>query len=256
MSDVLAPLSEQQVAAFYRRLASFIDKNKGQLKTSLAARLLNHWLDNRDPNATYEFDAPDHLKTHPKVIAAFHYHRAVYLTEKKARLGGGVTKWAGAIPRLQGQKPFTPWNGSTPLTMDYQSLVEMPLTYQLHGSDADRDLLYSLRGFQLKTFVTLSPAKVAKSKLIKVEFTRFDAQVLDRYDWDYTEYMTVPNPDFGSQSQDAVSPESQKVRVYHRNAKRLEDAKLAAPYNIATRLWRVTVAGLRKTATLDPNKHL
>jgi hypothetical protein len=40
----------------------------------------------------------------------------------------------------------------------------IPLRYQVTGNDADIDLLYGLRGFQLKTYVTLAADAVPKSK--------------------------------------------------------------------------------------------
>jgi hypothetical protein len=86
--DVLAPLPPAQVAAFYRRLAASVDAHRGKVKVSLAALLMGHWLDNRDPQSTFVFDAPDHLRESIDVASVLGYHRRVYLTEEKARLGG------------------------------------------------------------------------------------------------------------------------------------------------------------------------
>lgn len=256
--DVLAPLPPPQVAAFYRRLAESVEARKGKVKVSLAALLMGHWLDNRDPKSTFIFDAPDHLRESSDVASVLGYHRRVYLTEEKARLGGTTKteKWAGVIPRLQGKAPFPKWSGSPPINIDYSSLVELPLRYQVTGNDADIDLLYGLRGFQLKTYVTLVADAVSKSKMMKVSFQSFDAQVLDRYDWDYSEHITVPNPDFGSTKPDAVAPKMQKVVVFHSNARRLENAGLAAPYDLKTNRWKISDARLTTSAEVDPSRTL
>ena len=74
----------------------------------------------------------------------------------------------------------------------------------------------------------------------------------DTYDWDYSEHLTVPNPDHGSAARSAVAPKSDRVVVFHRNAKRIEDAGLAAPYRFKTKPWSVTQAALNAPAEVDP----
>lgn len=252
MSDLLAPLTPVELSAFYRRLADAVDKNKGQLKTSMAALLMRQWLDNRNSSSTFEFDAPDHLKNRTPVIEALDFHRKVFLTQEKARFTGGIEKWAGVVPRLKGQAPFPKWDGKSPLSMDYESLVEMPLRYQLTGDDADKDILYGLRGFQLKSNVLLTAVAMPGNSKLKVMFQLFQAQVRDRYDWDYSEHLTVPNPDFNSKLPNAVAPTLQTIVVYHKHAKRLEDAGLAAPYDLRSKPWDVMDARLKMPAEIDP----
>jgi hypothetical protein len=75
--------------------------------------------------------------------------------------------------------------------------------------------------------------------------------VVDRYDWDYSEHLTVPNPDYGSKEPNALAPQSQTVVVYHKNAKRIEDAKLAAPYDIESKPWKVTDVNITGPATVN-----
>jgi hypothetical protein len=249
--DVLAGLAPPALAAFYGRLADAVDKNRGALPESLAARLLRHWLANRDPKSTYTFDAPAHLKNHSQVRSTLEFHRRVYLSQEKARFTGGVRKWAGVVPRLIGRAPFPKWAGTPPLTLDYQSLTEMPLRYQVTGDDADKDLLHALRGFQLKSSVVLTATKAPKGTTWRVTFQSFHAEVNDRYDWDYSEHLTVPNPDFGSKTPGAVAPSSKTVAVYHRNAERLERAGLAAPYFLRTNPWAVTDARVRASADVQ-----
>lgn len=256
MGDELAKLPPPQVAGFYRRLADQVDKKKGKLEVSLAALLMRHWLDNRDETEVFHFDAPKHLKEHASVAEVLRYHRGVYLTEQRAKLTGGSEKWAGLIPRLQGKPPYAKWDGSGVMNMEYQSLVELPLRYQLTGSDADRDLLYGLHGFQLKSNVTVAVQGSPGSRRLRVTFTSFQARVLDRYDWDYSEHLTVPNPDFGSTTAGAVAPGSKTVVVYHSNAQRLEKAGLAAPYDLETNAWGVIDAGVAGPGEVDPTRSL
>jgi hypothetical protein len=160
------------------------------------------------------------------------------------------------IPRLQGKTSHAKWNAEGPLSMTYESLVEFPLRFQITGSDADRDLLYSLHGFQLKTNVTVTARPFPKSKRMRISFTTFQAQARDRYDWDYSEHLTVPNPDFGSKDAGAVAPASQTIKVYHSNAKRVEDAKLAAPYDVQSRSWNVSTLSVKGDAEINPTRSL
>jgi hypothetical protein len=246
-SDVLAPLSVAEVAAFYRRLANFTDSRRGSLPTSLAATLMRQWLDNRDPTAVLALAMPDHLKTHSRVIEAQSYHRRVFLTEERTRAGS----WGGIIPRWQDGR----WQGTGPLTMQYESLVEFPLRYQLTGNDADKDLLYALHGFQLRSNVSVALVS-SNGSMKRVNFTQFDARVVDRYDWDYSEHLTVPNPDYGSTARNAVTPRADRVVVYHINAQRIERAGLAAPYSIVSRPWAITDVNIAGLGTVNIARRL
>jgi hypothetical protein len=244
-NDVLANYSKEQVAAFYQRLgeAAAARGSQDQLETSLAADLLLMWLDvgnsNRNP---YVFSAPKHLRNSTYVTDTLLYHRSVFLSEEKARLGGVKKKQlAGLTPRLQDGR----WKGSSAIRMHYESLVEIPLSVQMTayagmGSPEDFDLLTGLRGFQLRSEVTVKGIGETKSGVIKVSFVSYQAKVKDRYDWNYNEYFTVPNPDHGHQGEGRVAPGQEKVRVYHKNAKRLEDAGLAKPFDLESTLWTVT----------------
>lgn len=253
MSDVLAILKPPELAAFYSRLADAVDRNRGSLKVSLAALLMRHWLANRDSASTFRFDAPEHLRNRTPVLDVLEFHRRVFLTQEKAHLSSGISRWAGVVPRLNGQPPFPKWDTKRPLPMDYESLVEMPLRYQLTGDDADRDILYSLHGFQLKSSVIVTATVLSRSNKLKINFQSFQAEIRDRYDWDYSEHITVPNPDHLSKAAGAVAPTSRTIVVYHRNAKRLEDAGLAAPYALRSWAWQVLDAKLRAPAEVEPN---
>ena len=248
--DALAGLPPEEVAAFYARLADSVDRNRGNLEVSLAALLMRTWLGNRSPTFVFELVPPRHLREDKRVTQAFAYHHAVYLTAERARLGGAST-WAGIVPRIQRDE----WDGTTALQMHYEGLIEMPITLQLYGSDAEKDLLYALRGFQLRTEVLVSPAVKKSPRHWAVQFASFQAQVIDRYDWDVREHITVPNPDYGSSGKGAVAPGSRSVRVYHTNARRVEDAGLAAPYDIRSKKWPVRESALL-TGAVDPQKNI
>lgn len=250
----MANLSVDQVASFYNRLADVVEKNKGSVRVSLAAILLRQWLRNRSPNSNYEFDPPEHLKIQTDLVKVLKYHREVFLTEKKARIGEDE-KWAGLIPRLQG-KGHPKWEGQGELLMEYQSLVEIPLRYQITGSDADKDILYALHGFQLKSKVGISLTTPLSANPVGVRFTRFETQVIDLYDWDYSEHLTVPNPDFGRTEPYAVAPTSKTVVVYHKNAERLEKANLAAPYNAKSKFWTIVDITIAGPAQINPSKSI
>lgn len=258
--DHLAPLPEQRVAAWYGRLVEMTARQKVQGRTPLTAELLGHYLTNRDPSATYDLVEPDYLKNRPQVGAALLFHRAVFLTEQKARQPNGAQGWAGALPRLQGLPGFTRWNGATQLRMHYESLVEIGGTalevirIQTRGSPEERDLFGSLRGFQLRSEV-LVQGRPANGK-VTISFTNWTAQVLDRYDFDYSKFLTTPNPDFGSRAADAVRPQDRTLLVYHSNARRLERARLAAPFNVRGKGWVVAAPSITGPAEVDPSRSL
>ncbi|MCU0229371.1 MAG: hypothetical protein MUF01_17220, partial [Bryobacterales bacterium] len=184
------------------------------------------------------------------------YHRAVFLTQQQARISGR-SRWAGVLPRIRGDAGFTRWDLSGPLEMTYESLVEVGsglveiARIQRSGTPAERDLLTSLRGFQLRSRVLVEGSRQGDGS-VRIRFQMWMCKVLDRYDWDYNEYFTVPNPDYGSRAADAVRPQDQTLRVYHRNAQRLELAGLAAPFDVESNEWRVTQRRLLNEATVTP----
>lgn len=255
--DVLAKRSAKDVADWYRRLADMIDKKKINNENPLAPYCLRAWLDNAETkadNVVYRWP-PKHLRENSDVLSVIRYHRKVYLTEEKAKIGTD-TKWAGIIPRLQGKKGFQKWDGAGTLDMTYQSLVEISLLKQFTGSDGEKDLLYALHGFQLHTEVTvkLLPAKSASEKT--VVFEKFEAYVEDVYDWDPSKHISVPNPDYQSTSPSAIAPTSETIVVYHSNAKRIEREGFAKPYTFFTVNWKVTDQEAIGNAVINLNKSL
>jgi len=251
--DVLAPLSAPQVAQWYGRLADETEK-KG---AKVSALLMRNWLKNRDPKATITIPAHANIVSSTPVKEGLSYHRKVYLTEQKASIDGDE-RWAGIIPRLQSGS----WNGTGTLDMHYQGLASSGSAYVAAMkyksgmmSQSDADLFTSLHDFQLKTEVTAT-GKPASSGLLAIAFSKFSARVLDRYDWDIGKHLTVPNPDAGSKKPDAVAPKQASIKVYHSNAHRVENAGLAAPYNLETESWDVKDAKVIGPAVVDPKKDL
>lgn len=231
MTDVLAPLPVAQVAAWYRRLANATGTRRLGGQPPLSSRLLNLYLDNRVPTKTYKIDPPNHLVSSPYVLDMIRYHRRVFLTQDQAELNGRQF-WAGIVPRLQGASGFPRCTPPATLQLEFQKLVEIPLRLQLTGTEEEKDLLTSLHGFQLRSKVVVALVPVPLTTLVTVYFSSWICTVLDRYDFDYSEHFTVPNPDYGSARADAVTPTEVSVTVFHSNARRLEAAGLAAPYNL------------------------
>jgi hypothetical protein len=258
-ADILAGISVVRVAAWYRRLALAQIRAAPELQPALAGAFLLKWLDNRKATAKYTFGAPEHLKRSDAVFQVQKYHRDVFMTYRKARINN-TEKWAGILPRLQGKPGFTKWDMAGMLTLQYQSLCDFApniwdiARIQQYGSSAERDLFGSLRGFQLKSNATFT-GKMNGTKAI-IRCFNWDCYAIDRYDWNYKEYLTMPNPDFQSSARDAVAPNLQTFRVYHRNAKRLEDARLAAPYDLVVGPWTVTSPGIIGDAGIDTTKKI
>lgn len=261
-TDYLKSLPVTQVAAWYSRLADMFAKRpvkdtvqgKQVDAVPLSAQMLKFYLANRDPAQTFHFDPPNYLRTAPQVMTTLRYHRKVFLSQEKAKVTGGADRLAGLKPRLDGAKGFQKWDGVTPLALTYESLTEIGsgvgdiIRIQMTGSEQEKDLFTALRGFQLHSATTVRGERNGAGT--KVSFMNWSSHVLDVYDWNFSEHLTVPNPDFGSKAADAVRPTDQKLTVYHRNAERLEKANLAAPYKVKSAAWYVTDAEIVGEATL------
>ena len=259
--DYLKNYSVDQVAAWYLRLAAAWDRNMPELQPALAGAFLRTWVNNRNKNARIEFNAPQHLRSHSSVSAVQMFHREVFLTNKKARFSGGSEKWAGILPRIQGAPGFTKWDMKGDLPLEYESLCDVApdiwaiAKIQRSGSNADRDIFGSLRGFQLKSKVTVSVGQPPGTP-VKIIFKTWACSGTDRYDWNYSEHLTVVNPDFGSKAADAIRPQDKTLTVYHSNAKRLEDAGKAAPYDVVLRPWHVADVRVVAPASIDIKRRL
>jgi hypothetical protein len=181
-------------------------------------------------------NATDYLKNHSIVSDVLAYHRQVYLTQKRASIGRSK-RWAGIKPRWQNPGSFG-WTRGTPLSMHYESLVEVPLRWQITGNAEEKDILYALgTGFQLHTDVTVNV--IQNKNQLDVTFSRFTAKAVDFYDFNYSEHIKVPNPDHKSNRPNAVCPGLDRIVVYHTNARRMEQAGLAAPYPLESNTWDV-----------------
>lgn len=251
MDDQLANLSPKELAAWYGRLADRTAERKWGGTEQLASKCLRLWLENRTPYTTITIDAPPDLRNSPYVAQALKFHRDVYLTLEKARIGT-TKKWAGIVPRLQG-KGFPKATRLRGINMEYESLVDIPITSKLFALMEDKDLLYALHGLQLKTEVTVSCMKIAGASLFQVVFVNFQAQMKNRYEWNPTQQIRVTNPDYKSRSKGALAPQSKLITVNNKHAQRLEEAGLAAPYYLVSDIWYVD-SSLCTPAQIDPNR--
>ena len=245
MPDYLKNLPVDQVAAWYRRLADRIGQERVQGRVPYASLMLRTYLDNRAPNETYRFYARPYLRDFSEVVDALTYHRRVFLSQEEARVGfrttlgirRPITRLAGIVPRLRGTEPS---KLSVPgqVKIDYESLVQVGdndadmIRIQFAGTAIERDLFTSLRGFQLHSQVVLRVRQ--QGDKVRVDFVSWNAWVRDRYDFDTGEGIRMPNPDYGSRRPGAVQPKLREFRVYHANAKRMEDAGLAMPYPVVS----------------------
>jgi hypothetical protein len=260
MFDDLAKLTPPELAAFYRRLADFVDQHRGQFKRSLAAELLRHWLDNRDPNSNYMFDMPEHLKNLDPIKDQFEFHRKVFLTKEKARKTKPVPfgtkpepyyEWGGVIPRLQGT--LSKWEFEKPNLLRYECLTTTPISYQYPlGSPEQEDLFYSLHNFQLTSYVKLIDEPLGNNKF-KILFISWEADVSDIYDFEANKHIPIPNPDFRNpyNIKNPVSPSMPYITDFHKHAISLQDAGLAASYNLRSNPWTVTDAKLLAPDIVD-----
>ena len=256
--DILKGYPIEQVHRWYNRLAdaALAKTIKGQLP--LSGQLLKAYVNPRRGAMPYRFTAPAYLQSHAKVTEALFFHRRVFLTEEKARLGrGGKThQWAGLVPRLKDNR----WDGIKRISLQYQSLVDVAPTYaaivrvQLSGTEEERDLFTSLRGFHLRSDIEVTGHK--KGTLISVQFEKWEARAIDRYDFKYDEYLTLPNPDHQSTDKDAIRPDLESLRVYHANAKRMIDKGLAASYDLEVGPWKVANSRVIAPGDIDPAKRL
>lgn len=242
--DILHTIPVNQVWQWYGRLSQAISRQPvAGGGTPLASLFMDRYL---RPQASssgsqnlFIFTAPAYLKNHSIVSDALIYHRRVYLTQEQARIGGS-RRWAGIKPRWQNPSRYS-WTHGTPLSMYYEALVEVPLRWQITGNSEEKDILYALgMGFQLRTDVTVNVTR--NGSHLDVTFTRFTAKIIDRYDFNYSEHITVPNPDFNSTNPNAVCPRRSRITVYHTNARRMEQANLATPYPLESNTWNLMSA--------------
>ncbi|HHJ15890.1 MAG TPA: hypothetical protein ENJ80_04245 [Gammaproteobacteria bacterium] len=198
----------RQVRLWYGRLAQAIARRPvAGGGTPIASLFMDRYLNPRSNSdgtqAQFVFTAPAYLKNHSIILNALTYHRQVYLTRERARISSS-TRWAGIKPRWQNPDRYG-WTRGTPLSMYYEALVEVPLRWQITGNAEEKDILYALgMGFQLHTEVTVDVTQ--RGSHLDVTFTRFTAKVVDTYDFNYSEHITVPNSDHNSTSPDAVCP--------------------------------------------------
>jgi hypothetical protein len=262
--DYLKGLSIDELDAWYRRLADVMPKVlTPDIKQPLAGEFLLTWLNNRQLDAVYKFDAPEHLRTLPAVAKVIMFHRDVFLTNTRGTFFPRPPRWVGLLPRIQGLPGFTKWDMEGELELNYESLCD-PVPYKKDivrlqlglGTQEELDIAGSLRGFQLKSTCKAIVFPIENSSSIKVQFKKWYASGTDRYDFDEGEYLTLPNPDYQSNAAHAVKPELDFLRVYHTNAIRLEKDGRAMPYKVEIKPWEVVTDITTKIYTIDTKKRL
>ncbi len=242
-NDVLGQVEDvKKVADWYWRLAVATEA-RGSLGlggyTPLAAQFLKQYLSPNESKGVKIFPAPSYLANYIKVKDVLAYHRSVFLSQEKARVGS-TEVIAGVLPRLESGE----WSGQGQLSMNYESLVEVGANIidvyriQRNGTPQEQDLFTSLRGFQLRSDVILTGVRTGNQ--IKINIHSWMAKALDVYDFNYDEYLTIFNPDYQSTNDDAIRPDLAQIRVQHSNAKRMEDSGLAAPFSLQVGPWSVT----------------
>ena len=264
MFDVLKDLPPEEVATWYGRLADLIEQMNAKVRDPLAPRLLRHWLHGK--GKTLIFAPPEHLKKSKYVVETLKQHRGWYLTNKRFK-----NKWVGVLPRVQGQSPhprdvgYEKWY--IPVTMMLHSLVEIDVKWFGDHTPGDADLMTALRGFQLRTLVSVLLLKNNSSIVRNAsssgdwyegKFILFLANVEDRYDFDPDEHFTVPNPDYKNRFNVAkpVTPKMEKTLVFHSNAIRIEKAGLAAPYDLRSEPWGVTDLDIMGPAPVNVKRRI
>jgi len=255
IKDYLADLPPEEVAAWYLRLATFIEQKNTSVKNPLAPQLLRYWVNGGGKKLT--FNPPDHLQSSEYVVDVLENHRKWYLSEKKFK--GNLV---GVVPRLQGKPGFVKWEQWEPkdydgylyygsLTLGLHSLVEIPVKIFGSLSDGDFDLLTALHGFQLETSVEVRAMGYGSKRTIF--FDRFLARAADRYDWDPDKHFTVPNPDHNNPFNVAkpVAPNMDQIIVYHKNAIRTQNAGKAFAYDLESQWWGSKDLNIMGEGTVD-----
>jgi hypothetical protein len=267
--DILASIAIDKVHAWYERLgrSSVGNAAAAGVNDPMSGQFLLHYIGRNNNNTLGDVlkrTVPDHLKTSTSVTDVQAFHRRVFLTEEKGNFGpkgglfgGTVTRWVGLIPRLQKGE----WDGKSDIALEYASLSDIAPSLlainalQKEGNAHKMDIFTSLRGWQLKSKVVVSGVVEADGK-VTATFKSWRCSGADVYDFNEGEYLTLPNPDYKSKESFAIAPDKKEIKVYHKNAARMEKASLAKPYNVEITDWVVDDPKLLASAKIDPKKDL
>jgi hypothetical protein len=265
--DVLKSKSAAELAAFYRRLATFIEGVVGK-GNSYAAKFLLHWLDGKGAPLIVDATAVNDL---PQVRTyLINEVRSVFLSQKKIPSSG---KWGGIGPRLKGTPPFDKnvprdaagnypmmYEGPPVSTIGKAQFLEIMQKYSETKSITEQekrylDIFTSFHKFGIKTDVVVSARQVAASGPLasqyKIEFLSWSSSAFDTYNWNYDLGFPVPNPDFGSTAADAIAPDREVVVIFHKHAKTVKDGGLAADFDVKTTAWKPADPAITGPATID-----
>jgi hypothetical protein len=96
--------------------------------------------------------------------------------------------------------------------------------------------------------------RIPTSTKYNVTFTSWVTHAFDRYHFDPDKWLIVPNPDFGNSN--GVAPDKKSIRVYHKNAMKVEAAGLATQFNDQSTDWSPSDPDIVGPAEVDTAKQL
>jgi hypothetical protein len=283
-ADVLATYPTDVVVGWYRRLALATQESYAKSRpggTSLSAAFLLHWQDpariSHDPagnivwnNDVKEFDVAALDGNKPLHDALLDQARPVFLSQRQ-RGQYANRGYGGAVRRLQ-----EGWDG-TPLTLTYlaggiegaTNAVKGKLYLQLEVQHLPQsqidwptlDIYASLHIFAVESTVVIrATPDPADSKRFTINFDSWTWKAVDTYDWDDPDpdkHNDMPNPDVGkTPGPSTVRPDLEYFTVYHRNARRVEAAHLAAPFPVASTVHTETDPALLRSAVVHIDQKL
>jgi hypothetical protein len=143
--------------------------------------------------------------------------------------------------------------------MNLEGGVSIPwlesITAAMAGRNFDTnalDLALSLHRFGIHSEARVRATRRGTTNTWDVVFARWEAEAFDRYDFNRKLAFPAPNPDFQNPHglQSPVASSKEWIRVYHRNALRMETAGLAAPFAVRSDPWQVTDPEITRPATV------
>jgi len=277
--DVLANCPPDVVVGWYQRLATttqfWYDKTHPG-GTSLSATFLRHWCDpgRKAPDGTWEqgdleFDVTRVVGNEFLKEALAEEIRLVFLSQRQkghsANLGYG-----GAVVRLQqgwdGSPQEVPYEtGSIKLVGDtvkfrlWTQLKRHVPVAELDWTNLDMYASLDTTGIKNTAVIRATPTP-AEPNTFTIDFDSWTWHIIDSYNWDDPNpnlHQELPNPDYQKPpGPDVVAPDLPYFTVFHRNARRVEKAGLAAKFPIVSTEYTETNPALLKSAVVRTDKKL
>jgi hypothetical protein len=282
--DVLAAYPPDVVAGWYKRLAlatqGWFAKSRPGGGQSLSSAFLLYWQDSsrasqqggvvvwdRTTPKVFDVSAVDHNETlRERLVKEV---RPVLLTERQ--LGHDANKgYGGAVRKLQ-----QGWDG-TALELKYKAgsiegATNADKAKFVWGMEREvapetldwgsMDVYASLHTFAIESTVVIRATPVpGDEKRFTIRFDSWTWKAVDYYDWDDpnpNKWNDMPNPDFEKvPGPSVVAPDEKYFTVWHRNARRVEAAGLAAPFPVESTVHTETAPELLKSAVVRIDKNL